>query len=153
MGRDRFPGEEASDLVREARQVALDDDVVSPQRARTIPDEHRNRAWHLAVEEQLLRRSHERICDVGARQRHARNRRAHVEHGRLSNHELQRRGRRCRGWRRIVTESGNRRLGVRGHHRGRGGSRRTFTTPVMIPPPGCPAAPLGRAAGWFRFAV
>src|ERR1051325_11009109 len=56
-------------------------------RAGAIPHEHRDRARRLAVDEQLVRRRHERVGDVGARQRDARDRRPEVDDGGPAHHE------------------------------------------------------------------
>ena len=51
------------------RQVALHDDLVPAQAAGALPHVHRDRARHLAVDEQLVGRGDDGVGDVGAGQR------------------------------------------------------------------------------------
>ena len=88
---DRLAGKQLLHLLAEPREVALHDRLRSAERAGAVPDEHRDRAGHLAVDEQLVRRRDQRVGDVGARQRHARDRRADVDDRRAA----RRAGARC----------------------------------------------------------
>jgi hypothetical protein len=76
---DRFLGEQFLELRGQTAEVALHDDVVPADGAGSIPHEHRDRPGRLAVDEQLVRRRHQRVRDVGARQRHARDRLAEID--------------------------------------------------------------------------
>ncbi len=92
-----FAGEQRPDLLGEPREVALHDHFVAFERPTPVPDEHRDRARHLAVDEELGRRRDQGVGDVGARQRDARNRRADVEDGRASHEQAHRAGVDLRG--------------------------------------------------------
>ena len=80
-GFDLLVREQLLDLRRQARQIALDVDLVALDPARAVPDEHRDRARRLAVDQQLVRRGDERVGDVGAGQRHARDLHAGIDDG------------------------------------------------------------------------
>ena len=69
------------------------DDLVAVHGAVAVPHEHRDRARRLAVQQQLRLRGDERVGDVGAGERHARDRRADVQHGRAADDERDRRRR------------------------------------------------------------
>ena len=73
--RDRLAGEQLLHLLDELLQVAADVDLVGLDAAGAVPDEQRDRARRLAVNQQLLRRRDHRVGDVGHRQRDARDRR------------------------------------------------------------------------------
>ena len=88
------PGNSCLTCSASRGDVASDGDVVPPHAAGALPDEHRDRARRLAVQQQLTRRRDHRVGDVGVRQRHAHDGRADVEHGRTAGHDLHRRRRR-----------------------------------------------------------
>jgi hypothetical protein len=70
--RDFLAGEQLFQLLGQAPEITLHVDLVFADAAGAIPHEHGNRAGHLAVDQQLARRGHERVRHVGAGQRDAR---------------------------------------------------------------------------------
>ncbi len=63
----------------EGREIPAHLDLVGLDGAASIPDEQRNRAWLLAVNQELRRCGDQRVGDIGHGQRHPGNRRPDVE--------------------------------------------------------------------------
>ena len=76
---DVLAGEQPLDLIVEVRKVALHHDVVPVQAAGPLPHVHRDRAGHLAVDEELVGRGDDRVGHVCAGQRHPGDRAADVD--------------------------------------------------------------------------
>src|SRR5579864_4989863 len=84
---DLLPGEQLLDLLGQSGQIALDDHLVALDAAGAIPDEHRDRARHLAVDQQFGRRRDQGVGDVRHRQRHAGDRRSDTDDRRSADHQ------------------------------------------------------------------
>jgi hypothetical protein len=85
---DVFAREQLFELRDERAQVAPDLHLEGLDRPFPVPHEQGNRPRLLAVHQELGRRGHERVSDVGHGQRHARDRAPDVEHGRPAHHEV-----------------------------------------------------------------
>ena len=92
VDRDRLAGEQLLQLLAQLAQIAAHDDLEALDAAGLVPDEHRDRAWRLAVDQQLARRRHHRVGDVRAGQRDARDAVPDVEQRRAPDQQLDLRG-------------------------------------------------------------
>jgi hypothetical protein len=75
-------------LPDERGQVTPDVHLERLAAAGAIPHDQRDRAGSLAVDEDLLRRGHERVGDLGRRERHALDRAIDVQHGRTADQQI-----------------------------------------------------------------
>ena len=86
---DRFPGQQLLHVGVQPREVALHGDLVALDRRRRDPTRTSRSSGHLGVDQQLVRRRHHRVGDVGARQRDARDRRADLDDRRSADEHAQ----------------------------------------------------------------